>query len=125
MTAFVETGARPLVAVICRVPLIGEALASTMDAIAEVRPFPADGGDTDGLLRSLQPDAIVVDCDEEAEAAEAYARDSAVPLVCVHLRKEEIRAYRNGAWEDLPGGVSPEEIRNVLIGGIFGRRQVA
>lgn len=125
MTASVETGARPLVAVICRVPLIGEALASTMDAIAEVRPFPADGGDTDGLLRSLQPNAVVVDCDEEAEAAEAYARDSEAPLVCVHVRQERIRVFTNGVWQDREGGISPEEIRNILVGGIFGRKQVA
>jgi hypothetical protein len=125
MTASVETGARPLVAVICRVPLIGEALASTMDPIADVQPFPADGGDTDGLLRSLQPDAVVVDCDEEAKAAEAYARDTDAPLVCVHVRQDRIRVYANGAWETRDGGVSPEEIRNVLVGGIFGRRQMA
>src|SRR5438046_3126861 len=57
---------QPLVAVLFSVPLLCEAIASALDDIAEVRTFPARRSDTVGLLRSLQPDAVVVDDPIEA-----------------------------------------------------------
>lgn len=122
MSAHSETRARPLVAVVCSVPLLHEALSAALENIAEVHAFPADGGDTCGLLRSLQPDAVVVDTAEEAEAAADFAREAESTLVCVLLREQKLRVLQNGGWEEPDGdGASPEAIRNILVGGIFRR----
>ncbi len=124
MSAPGDTHDRPLVAVLCSVPLLHEALSAALENIADVHAFPADGGDTSGLLRSLQPDAVVVDTREEAEAAADFAREAQSPLVCVVLREQKLRVLRNGGWEEPEGdGVSPEAIRNILVGGIFGKRR--
>lgn len=117
---------QPLVAVLCAVPLLGEGLASVLDDIAEVRTLPAGRGDTDGLLRSLRPDAVVVDTDEEALAAEDYARASQAPLVHILLRDGKLRLFGLTGWVVRDeGGASTEEIRNILVGGIFGHAGVA
>jgi hypothetical protein len=122
MNTELETREQPLVAVVCTVPLLEEALSAVLENIAEVRAFPADGGDTPGLLRSLQPDAVVVDTTEEAEAAADFAREAESPLVCILLREQKLRVLQNGGWEELEDdGASPEAIRNILVGGIFGR----
>jgi hypothetical protein len=114
-----------VVAVVYTVPLLCEALSGVLDEIAELRTFPARG-DTPGLLRSLRPDAVVVDSTREADAAEAYAREARVPLVHVVLKARRLRLYRDGVWHDSDGGTAtPEGIRNYLIAGIFGREEVA
>jgi hypothetical protein len=74
-------------------------------------------------LRSLRPDAIVVDTPESAAGAESYARESHVPLVHVLFREEKLRVLADGSWSALEeDGASPEAIRNVLVGGIYGRQ---
>ena len=51
----------PLVAVICAVPLLGEAVTGALEGLAECKFIPARQPELGGLLKSLQPDAIVVD----------------------------------------------------------------
>jgi hypothetical protein len=106
------------------VPLFCEALGSTLDDLAEVHRFPAGHGDTIGLLRSIRPDAIVVDDPSEAERARPWARRHRVPLLLVGLRDERIRILRDGTWEDRPGA-TVEAIRNALAGFLFGQRNSA
>jgi hypothetical protein len=125
VTASITSGDEPLVAVVCEVPLLAEALTSSLDGIAQIRVFPADVDDLDGLLRSLEPDAVVVDGAEQADASEVFARDAGVPLVHVRIRERELRILTaGGAWqsEDGGAGASPEAIRNVLVGALFGRQ---
>ena len=50
----------PLVAVVCGVPILGEALSAALDGLAECKIIPARQPELGGLLKSLQPDAIVV-----------------------------------------------------------------
>ena len=120
-------GAPPLVAVVCSVPLLSEGIASVLENIAEVRPFPAGGGDTAGLLRSLRPDGVVVDSYAEAEAAEEFARETHVPLVHVLLREGALRVLADDVWDERDGdaGATPEEIRNILVAGMYRRESVA
>ena len=87
---------QPLIVLVCRVELLGEALRGALDEIAEVRMFRAGLGDTDGLLRSLKPDAVVVDDAAEAEAAVPFAKESDVALVEVSYRDELLRLYIDG-----------------------------
>lgn len=112
----------PLVAIVSGVPMLREALRNALEGIAEVRGFPAGRGDTAGLLRSLRPDAVVVDSEEEAGSVAAFARESDSPLVLVSYRDELVKVLGDSGWEESDEvGVSPEGIRNVLVAGIFGR----
>jgi hypothetical protein len=113
----------PLVAVLCRVGILYEALSPVLGSVAEVRRFPTEGGDTAGLLRWLRPDAIVVDTQEEADEAMTFARESKTPLVQVRLRERKLLVLTNGSWEEPENGLaSAEAIRNIVVGGIYGRR---
>jgi hypothetical protein len=114
--------ALPLVALVCTVPLLGEALMSALD-FAEVRSFSASGGDVSGLLQWLRPDAVVVDHEDSAESAATYAAVDNLPLVHVCVRNRTMRTFRNGAWEAVasPEGPTPEAIRNIIAGALFAR----
>jgi hypothetical protein len=113
----------PLVVVVCSVPLLGEALAGALEGIAECKVVPALQPDLAGLLRSLQPDAIVVDDEGEAEAAAKYSRFARVPVLYVPPTELRLRVLDNGRWEELEDyDASPEAIRNLVAGELYGRR---
>jgi hypothetical protein len=116
---------RPLVAVICAVPLLGEAVASTLD-FADVRCFAADGGDVAGLLRWLKPDAAVFDTEDGALDATAFADEYGLPVLHISVRDQTLRLFRRGMWEYVSNGdgPTPEEIRNVIAGALFARHEV-
>ena len=115
------TERQPLVAFLYSVPLLHEALLSTLDSIADIQAFPAGRGDVTGLLRSVGPDAILVDDSSEADEARAWAGRHHVPLVHISLQEQKIRVLRNGGWEET-AGAGAETIRNVLAGSLYGRR---
>jgi hypothetical protein len=115
----------PLVAVVCAVPLLGEALVGALEGLAECKIIPARQPELGGLLKSLQPDAIVVDDEEEAAVAATYARFARVPVIHVGLRTAKLRLLHDGNWvvpED--SNASPEIVRNLIAGEIYGRRVV-
>jgi hypothetical protein len=117
-----EPSGKPLVVSVYAVPLLHEALTAALEDIADVQGFPAHRGDTLGLLRGLQPDAVVVDADDEAEAAASFARETKSPIVHISLKDRKLRILRNGGWEDAGnGGTSTEEIRNILVAGLYAR----
>jgi hypothetical protein len=112
----------PIVALICATPLLCEALAAAMADVARVQSFPAGRGDTEGLLRWLAPDAVVVDEVEEAEAATAYARASGAPLLHISLAEPKLLVFANDSWMAAAGGAdSTHQLRNVLVGMMFRR----
>ena len=117
-------GARePLVAVLYSVPLLYEAISSSLDEIAEVHGFPARRGDPVGLLRALAPDAIIVDDPVEAEAVSGWAEEQDVPLVHVRLRERKLRLLRHGEWQESIGA-SADAIRNVIAGSLYARETI-
>jgi hypothetical protein len=117
-----ESETRPLVAVLCSVPLLGEAMGSVLE-FAEVRSFAASGGDVAGLLGWLRPDALIVDSAAGAEAATAFAREHDLPVVHVSLRDCTLHVFRGGEWEQVSygEGPTPEAVRNVVAGSLFAR----
>jgi hypothetical protein len=118
--------ALPLVAVISGVPLLSEAVEEALQGMAEVRSFPAGGGDTDGFLRFLRPDAVVVDSADEARAAVRFVRDAGATLVHVSLPDQRLRLLRTGGWvEYANGSASPERLRSALAAGLLRRRSHA
>jgi pyridoxal biosynthesis lyase PdxS len=109
----------PVVAAVCRAAIISEALRATLDGVAVVRTLPAGTGDTAGLLRSVKPQAIVVDCEDEAGQAVDYAREAGLPLVQVSLRGEALRVFGGDGWaerDDADDGA----IRRILLAAIYG-----
>jgi hypothetical protein len=116
---------RPLVAVVCAVPLVGEAVMSALD-FAEVRSFSERGGDIAGLLDWMRPDAVVVDSDDNAERAAAYAVEHATPLLHVCVKTRTLRFFQRGEWHPIGNGedLTPEVIRNVVAGALFAREGV-
>jgi len=113
---------RPLVAVVCGVPLLGEAMRAALD-FAEVRLFSEKGGDVAGLLEWLRPDAVVVDTNDGADGATAYALAQQRPLLHVGVRDRALRLFHQGQWRDVANGdePTPEAIRNVVAGALFAR----
>ena len=114
-------GRRPLVAVLYSVPLLGEAIASSLRDLCEVRSFQTGHGDPTGLLSVLLPDAVVVDDADEAEAARSWAEDGDVPLVHVRLRERKIGVLRGREWEESIGA-SVDAIRNAVAGALYARQ---
>jgi hypothetical protein len=126
-SATASTSEQPLVAVVCAVPLIFEGLREALAQVARVQFFPAARG-TAGLLRWVRPDAVVVDDEAGAEDASVFARENELPLVHVSVHDREVRIYSNGVWLTADngigdgGGPTPETVRDILAGSLYGRR---
>lgn len=119
---FEET--QPLIAVVCTVPLIGEAVLSALE-FADVRVFQSGTPDIGGLFRSLRPDGMVVDSGAAAREAADFALDEDRPLIHIGIRDRTLRLLMNGAWRTLAIGGDPsaEAVRNVLIGALYARTE--
>ena len=115
---------QPLTAVLYSVPLLCEAIASALENVAEVWTFPAHRGDTVGLLRSVRPDAVVVDDPIEAAHVKGWAESHDVPLVEICLQRQKIRVFRGGEWKESPGA-SADSIRNAIAGSLYARGGIA
>ena len=111
---------RPLVAVVCSVPLLGEGVGSVLE-FADVRSFSDRGGDIAGLLGWLRPDVAIVDSEAAATEAAAYALEHPLPLLHIAVREQKLKLFVAGAWEYVGNGEgpSPEMIRNVVAGALF------
>jgi hypothetical protein len=112
--------AQPLVAFVCRAPVLSEALATSLALVANVRSFPAGRPDPEGLVRALRPDALVVDDLDEANTLVPYARASRVPLVLIAVESNELRLLGNDGWDVVSYGDGIEGIRNLLVAQLFG-----
>lgn len=106
---------------ICGTPLLSEAVEAALGDVMTVQSFPSGTGDTVGLLGALRPDGIVVDGDEDAASAAAFAAESGLPLVHVSLAERTLRVLRAGRWEPADATASAEAVRNIMVGGIFGK----
>jgi hypothetical protein len=117
---------QPLVAVICRAPIVSEAVCGSLESVASVHAFPTSGGDMRGLLRTLNPDAVVVDSQEAADDAAEFARESRAAVVHVAVESGRLRVLEEAVWRergDEPA--SAEAVRNIVIGGVLKGRSSA
>jgi hypothetical protein len=117
----VTPAAQPLVAFVCRAPVLSEALAASLTLVADVRSFPAGRPDPEGLIRALRPDAIVVDDPHEADRLAPYARVAQSPLILIAIDTDELRVLRGSGWEVVSRGDGIDGIRNLLVAQLFGR----
>lgn len=112
----------PVVALLCRVPMVAEALAGAFEGMAEVRAFPANDGDTAGVLRWLRPDAVVADDASAAENAVPHVALEGGLLVHVSVSDGTVRIFKDDGWETADvDGSSPDSIRNLVIGSLLRR----
>jgi hypothetical protein len=105
----------PLVAVLYRVPLFAEALEGAFDGVAEVRAYRTEGGAT-GLLKTLEPDAVIAE--GEYTNAKAWARGRGIPVFEVDLR-----AGTFALVGEAPRPADPAELRNAVAGALLGVRR--
>ena len=91
--------------VICVAPLMAEGVATALEGVADTRLLPADLEDLSTLLRTLGPDAIVVD--RECRAANVHANEHGVPLFVVPVEAD---------GGDVP---SPERLRALVVGSLL------
>lgn len=111
---------RPLVLALTTTPLLIELLRDLLGESALVRDFPGDSVDLEGLVRHTQPDALVIDSDEDAFELSAVAEELSVPLVQISLPSHEARVFRDRSWSPGPLPIdSPTSIRNLLLGELF------
>lgn len=122
MSTFEQRRTEPLVALISDVPILREALSAALAGMAEVRHFPAGRGELNGLLRAIEPDAVIVDCPSDADAAAVFARATGVPLVRLSLDDQDLRVFDGSGWIVRAGAsASAEAIANEVLGGLYGR----
>lgn len=112
----------PLVAVVSAVPMLSEALSDALDGIADLQIFPAGRGDTIGLLRELEPDAVVVDRVTEVDPATQFAREAGAPVLFISYGDGKLHVLGDSGWDEADEiDLSAEAVRNVLVGCLFGR----
>ena len=111
---------RPLVALVWSLPVVAAALEEAID-FADVRLFNTTGGEILDLFKQVRPDAIVVDSRAAAEAAEAYAGDSALPVLYLLPQEGLLRVLGPDGWTDIDtgGDPAPGTVRNALAGALF------
>lgn len=113
---------RPLVVALCSVPLLREGLDVALGDVTNLHTFPVNGDDTLGLLRGLQPDAVVVDDGVDVAAVLPFADESRSPVLRISLQERTLRILQGGSWTEAGnGGTSPDEIRNMLIASLIAR----
>jgi hypothetical protein len=105
VTHVVRRRLRPLVGVVCFAPLMAEGVASALEGVADTRLLPAELDDMTALLRTLDPDAIVID--RECRAARAHAEEFDLPLFVVPVE---------GAGVEVP---SPDRLRALVVGSLL------
>lgn len=124
LTSQSDGNGAPLVAVVSRAPIVYEALAEAFAGLASLTLLDPDRRDLVGLLASLAPDAVVVDSDEDGDRTAAIARAARSPLVQLSLHEPAVRVFIDGAWRERDDvSASPEGIRNLVVGTIFGRKR--
>ena len=117
MTTTLQTArTRPLVAVLYRVPLFAEAMLGAFEGFADVQVVPA-GRDSEGVLRWLEPDALVLDGDPSALELD-WGGGTRTAIVAVDLELSELRVRHDGDWDAASTDTSPTAIRNAVIAGL-------
>jgi DNA-binding NarL/FixJ family response regulator len=116
------TAATPLVAVLCRVPLVVEGLRDALEEIGDVACFSTGNGESGALLESLRPDAVVVDGDREAASALEFSRSTGAAALYVRLDERRLELAAADGWVAQDVELSPECVRNLLARALFGRQ---
>lgn len=115
---------QPLVAFVCRAPVLSDALTDALSFFAEVCTIPAGRPDPDGLIHALRPDALVVDDRGVGERLTAYARDARIPLVLIATDANQLCVLAAEGWVAVEDGEGIAGVRNLLVAQLMGRGEV-
>jgi hypothetical protein len=107
--------AKPVVAVVSSSPLVTEAFSAALAGFADVLPLPAGRSDLRGLLESVRPVGVVADDADDATAAALYAAVSRTPVLHARHADSALAVWSGTGWEDSPGELSPELVRNTVV----------
>ncbi len=92
---------RPLVVTISRVPIFYEAVAGLLRDRATVHALKPVGRDTEVVLRAIDPDAVIVDNLQDAQAAAESALEQGFPIVHVSSEDSVLRVLGpSGCWSE-------------------------
>jgi hypothetical protein len=107
---------RPLVVTISELPIFYEAVAGTLGDRATVQALRPVGRDTEVVLRAIDPDAVIVDNAQDAQAAVESALEQGFPIVHISSQDSVLRVLGpSGSWSEW--GMSPmgsEALWNIL-----------
>jgi hypothetical protein len=92
---------RPLVVTISEVPIFYEAVAGALRDGATVQALKPVGGDTDVVLRAIDPDAVIVDNAQDAQAALVSALEQGFPVIHISSQDSVLRVLGpSGSWSE-------------------------
>jgi hypothetical protein len=104
MSANAAAAPKPLVVLVCTLPLFRQILEDELAWLCHVQHYPAER--SSGIFRfleALQPDAVVVvEGHEEVPGAEKYARAAGVPLFDVEVDRGRVRRLKGEDWIEMP-----------------------
>ena len=116
-----QARARPLVALVCRAPVVAEALTASLTGICEVMPLCGPVSDLPGLIHAICPDGVVFDSSIEAARAAELVGAAGPVLVHVSATDAAVLLLVRGGWQRRANEASPDEVRNVLASALFQR----
>jgi hypothetical protein len=107
---------RPFVVVVWSAPPVRDGVISLLDGAADVRGFRSGSAGTLAFLRLFNPDVVVIDTVEEADAAIEFVGESGAQLVRVDEPK--LQVFGGDGWEQQSeNGVAPlEAIQGLILG---------
>lgn len=112
--AAVGVRTRPLIAVLSRVPLFIEGVSAAFKGIADVQAISLEDVEAHSLIRAFRPDAVI------AEGADAERIGASTPCVRVDVEVQQLWLREGADWLLLDVDLSPEAIRNAVIGLLYG-----
>lgn len=123
MTVSTRAGrSRPLVVTISDVPIFYEAVAGSLNDRATVQSLEHVGSDMEAVLRTIEPDAVIVDNERDAQAVAAMAAEQGFRIVHVSPDESVLRVLgARGGWSEQ--GLRPmhsEAFRHILRNAILG-----
>ena len=110
---------RPLVALLCRAPIVADALTESLEGICEVMPLRGGVSDLPGLLQAIRPDGVVFDSSVDAARAVDLLGEASPVLVHVSAGEAAVLVHGGRGWQRQATEASPDEVRNVLARALF------
>jgi hypothetical protein len=111
-----------LVVAITDTPMFYEAMAETLADQGCVHRLRPGGGDTEIVLRALDPDAVIVDSRRSASEARKSALKRGIPLIHIDSDGAVLRVLTANGWREhsLPQKTS-EALQSLLLATVLGR----
>ena len=116
---------RPLVVTITDIPIFYEAVAEMLGDQASVHPLKPVGGDTEVVLRALDPDAVIVDSRRGARDLRKATLKRRIPLIHVDATGSALRVLGANGWRQLSLPVTTSDaLQSLLAAAALGKLEM-